>query len=235
MRFSSALWKTSSRVVCVCLLGAPLAFAAPATPATSTANEGESDDHGPLAILGALQARYEGITDLRAEFVQEAHIASLGKRDLSRGHVVVQRPGRMRWEYVAPERRVIVLDGDTLRVYTPADAQLQIAGLAGGFSPTALGFLLGKGDLRADFTSELLVQEERPEIGLRLRPRGDAAFEHLEMWLAPDSHQLRESVVVDVFGNRTSVRFTKIAENGGVDDAAFEIRVPDGTEVIDLR
>ena len=147
----------------------------------------------------------------------------------------MQRPGRMRWEYVAPERRVIVLDGDTLRVYTPADAQLQIAGLAGGFSPTALGFLLGEGDLRADFTSELLVQEERPEIGLRLRPRGDAAFEHLEMWLAPDSHQLRESVVVDVFGNRTSVRFTKIAENGGVDDAAFEIRVPDGTEVIDLR
>ena len=70
---------------------------------------------------------------------------------------------------------------------------------------------------------------------MRLRPRGDAAFEHIEIWLEPNSHQLRESVVVDVFGNRTSLRFTEITENAGVDDGVFEIRVPEDTEVIDLR
>jgi outer membrane lipoprotein carrier protein len=168
--------------------------------------------------------------------VQEAHIASLDKRDVSRGRVVMQRPGRMRWEYIEPEARVIVLDQETLRVYTPSEAQLQIVSAAGGaFSPTALGFLLGEGDLRADFSSETLEVAGRDEVGLKLRPRGDAAFEHLEMWLEPESHQLRESVVVDVFGNRTSVRFDEITENAGVDDGAFEIDVPEGTEVIDLR
>jgi outer membrane lipoprotein carrier protein len=121
-------------------------------------------------------------------------------------------------------------------VYTPSEAQLQIVGAGGGaFSPTALGFLLGEGDLRADFTSEAIDAAEREEVGIKLRPRGDAAFEYLEMWLAPGSHQLRESVVVDVFGNRTSVRFSEISENSGVEETAFEIDVPEGTEVIDLR
>lgn len=212
------------------LVGSQLATAS--DPSGAESASGVSSD----AVLGSLQSRYEDIRDLRADFVQEAHVASLGRNDVSRGRVVMQRPGRMRWEYVDPEERVIVLSEGTLRVYTPSESQLQIVAADGGaFSTTALGFLLGEGDLRADFTSEAIDAGPRAEIGLKLRPRGDAAFEHLEMWLEPESHQLRESVVVDVFGNRTSVRFAEITENTGVEDAAFEIDVPEGTEIIDLR
>ncbi len=236
MRFSFDPSRTTRRrtrfgvAACACLLGASL------TLRTGAAEVAAVEPASAESVLGSLQSRYEHITDLRANFVQEAHVASLGKRDVSRGRLVMQRPGRMRWEYVAPEARVIVLERGTLRVYTPSEAQLQIATATGGaFSPTALGFLLGEGDLREEFMSSRIEAEGRDEIGVRLRPRGDAAFEHIEMWLDPNSHQLRESVVVDVFGNRTSLRFTEITENTGVDDDAFEIRVPEGTEVIDLR
>lgn len=187
------------------------------------------------SVLAALQARYEGITDLRADFVQEAHVASIDKLDVSSGRVVMQRPGRMRWEYSAPEKRVIVVDKGTLRVYTPSDSQLQILPVSGAFSSMALGFLLGDGDLRDSFVGERLDSEGREEIGIRLRPREASAFEHLDMWLAKNSHQLRESVVFDLFGNRTSVRFASIHENIGVDEGAFEIDVPEGTEIVDLR
>lgn len=222
-------WRTA--LALGCLLAASSALRAETAESETAAAPSASD-----AVLASLQSRYEHIDDLRAEFVQEAYVASLGKRDVSRGRVVMQRPGRMRWEYVDPEERVIVLDAGTLRVYTPSEAQLQIAAAtSGAFSPTALGFLLGEGDLRTDFTSETLDGEGRDEIGVLLRPRGDAAFERLEMWLAPASHQLRESVVVDVFGNRTSVRFAEISENAGVDAGAFDLQVPDGTDVIDLR
>lgn len=235
MRSSFDRSRTSSAafavVACACLLALSPFLRAGAAEKTVEESPTPSE-----LVLVALQSRYEHVKDLRADFVQEAHVASLGKHDVSRGRVVVQRPGRMRWEYVDPEERVIVLDAGTLRVYTPSEAQLQIASAAGvGFSPTALGFLLGEGDLRADFASEELHVEGRDEVGLLLRPRGDAAFERLEMWLAPDSHQLRESVIVDVFGNRTSVRFAEISENAGVEDTAFEIEVPEGTDVIDLR
>ena len=236
MRFSFDPSRTTRRrtrfgvAACACLLGASL------TLRTGAAEVAAVEPASAESVLGSLQSRYEHITDLRANFVQEAHVASLGKRDVSRGHLIMQRPGRMRWEYLAPEARVIVLERGTLRVYTPSESQLQIATATGGaFSPTALGFLLGEADLREAFNSERIEAEGRDEIGVILRPRGDAVFEYIEMWLDPTSHQLRESVVVDVFGNRTSLRFTQITENTGVDDDAFEIRVPEGTEVIDLR
>lgn len=239
MRFSFDRSRTTRRrtrfgvAACACLLGASLLLR------TGAAETSEVEPPSPASaesVLGSLQSRYEHITDLRANFVQDAHLASLGKHDVSRGRLVMQRPGRMRWEYLAPEARVIVLERGILRVYTPSESQLQIATATGGaVSPTALGFLLGEGDLRTEFTSERIEAEGRDEIGVRLRPRGDAAFEHIEIWLEPNSHQLRESVVVDVFGNRTSLRFTEMTENTGVDDDAFEIRVPEDTEVIDLR
>ena len=72
-------------------------------------------------------------------------------------------------------------------------------------------------------------------LRLKLEPREEARFEHLELWVAPKTHQLRGSVLVDILGNRTEVRFSDLVENGGVADKHFTIEVPADTEVIDLR
>ena len=200
--------------------------AKPAAPAARSAER----------IIAAVQARYERVRDLRGSFVQESNVASLGRKDTSSGTVIVKRPGRMRWEYRKPEERVLTLDGQTVQMYTPSERQLQVAPLSPeSFSPTALSFLLGDGDLRESFTAELLKEEGRDEIGLRLNPRSDASFEHLELWLDPKDLELRESVVVDLFGNRTSVRFSDVVENTNVPESVFKVDVPPETEVIDLR
>jgi outer membrane lipoprotein-sorting protein len=68
-----------------------------------------------------------------------------------------------------------------------------------------------------------------------LKPKGDASFESLVLWLDPRTLQLRESVVVDLFGNRTRVRFEGISENAGVPASTFDLPAPPGAEVIDLR
>ena len=70
---------------------------------------------------------------------------------------------------------------------------------------------------------------------MRLRPKSDASFESLELWVDPKTFQLRESVVVDLFGNRTRVRFDGIVENEGVAASEFELEAPAGAEVLDLR
>jgi len=194
----------------------------------------------PLApseeLVEAVQTRYDSVRDITARFEQESVVASIDKKEVSSGDVTIKRPGRMRWEYARPEPRVIALDGETLRMYLPGDAQLQIAPLGvGAFPPTALDFLLGNGKLDASFEAEELEDSGRPERGLRLRPRDDSSFDYLEIWVSPDDFQLRESIVVDLFGNRTAVRFQGIEENRGVEDSVFEVAVPEGTEVIDLR
>ena len=73
------------------------------------------------------------------------------------------------------------------------------------------------------------------ELGLRLDPRQESSFEFIELWVNRETYQLRESVLVDLFKNRTIIRFASIEENVGVDDSSFDISVPEGTEIIDLR
>ncbi len=197
---------------------------------------GGADGEPATEVLDRLQARYDGVRDFRADFVQTSLVASIGREDVSSGSVVVQRPGRMRWKYDEPDPLVIVLDGESLRIYNPGDRQLQIAPVASGaISPTALSFLLGDGVLSKIFGALSIAESKRAEIGLKLIPREDSGFEYLELWLDPASYQLRESVLVDLFGNRTRVRFGAIEENAGVEEEVFSIRVPDDTEVIDLR
>ena len=188
------------------------------------------------AIAVKLKQRYASIRDLRADFVQLAQHASLGREERSSGWVSVQRPGRMRWEYREPTPRVIVVDRGTLQMFDPVEAQLQVVPLAeSGFSPTAIAFLLGDLDLDTVFVPELPAEERPGRRGLVLRPRQPATFEFLEIWLDPESFQVRESVVQDLFGNRTELRFESTQENIGVEEVVFTLEVPEGTEVIDLR
>jgi outer membrane lipoprotein carrier protein len=193
-----------------------------------------ADDAG--VILDAVQKRYDAVRDLRADFEQTSWSAALGTETKSNGTVIVQRPGKMRWEYAAPDGRVIVLDKDAIRIWNPEEKQLQIAAVsAGNVSPTALGFLLGQAVLRDTFTAELIVDPARTDRGLRLRPKSDGGFESLELWVDPKSYQMKESVVRDLFGNRTRVRLEAVRENAGAKSTEFELASPPGAEVIDLR
>ena len=191
---------------------------------------------GADETLAAVREHYRSIRDFRARFVQVSLVASLGREEVSAGHVVVRRPGKMRWEYSEPEHRLVVSDGETLKIWLPSERQMQVASLAGGaVSPTALGLLLGESDLARTFHAERIEASRPDELGLRLVPRSDATFESLDVWVEAGTHRLRASQVKDLFGNVTRLRFEDIVENGGVEEAEFTIEVPEGTDVIDLR
>jgi len=188
------------------------------------------------AILDAVQKRYDSVRDLRASFEQTSFSAALGKQTISKGAVTVERPGNMRWEYAPPDGRVIVLDKSSIRIWDPEQKQLQIAALsAGTVSPTALGFLLGQSVLRDTFDAALIADPGRTDRGLLLRPKSDGGFESLELWVDPKTYQLRESVVLDLFGNRTRLLLSDVQENLGVKSSVFEFEAPEGAEVVDLR
>lgn len=191
---------------------------------------------GSQAVLDAVQKHYDSVRDIRAKFVQRSFSAALGTETETHGSVVVERPGRMRWEYAPPDGRVIVLDKDAIRIWNPEEKQLQIASLSpDNVSPTALGFLMAKAVLRETFDSTAIDVPGRAERGLLLRPKAEGGFESLELWVDPKTYQLRESVVVDLFGNRTRVRLDEAVENAGVSPGAFELAAPEGAEVVDLR
>jgi outer membrane lipoprotein carrier protein len=201
---------------------------------------GDADGDGCLdAALSAVQARYDGIEDLAADFVQVSRSVVLagsahGDATTSSGRVVFARPGRMRWEYLEPEPSLTVSDGETLWIYDPGRHEAQRMTLTGGyFSGAAVQFLVGKGDLRRDFeVRELACSEDAADI--ELVPRNDASYERIRLRVEFASGEVRQTSVVDLLGNVTQVTFSDIEANRKPDADVFEFDPPEGVEVIDL-
>ncbi len=68
-----------------------------------------------------------------------------------------------------------------------------------------------------------------------MTPRVDVSFERMEVRIDGETLRVSDLVIVDLLGNRTELAFAAFEENLGLKETVFTIRVPDDTEVIDLR
>src|SRR6185436_4361145 len=127
-------------VVAVVIAGAGMAAAQP--PAGGAALDG---------VIRDIEASYGKLTDLRAEFAQEAFNKSLNQTIPARGVVYVKKGGKLRWEYSEPTAQEIVSDGKTLWVYTPALQQVNYGPAPEALAGPAGSFLAGLGKLREHF------------------------------------------------------------------------------------
>jgi outer membrane lipoprotein carrier protein len=218
-----------------CLAAAPAAgqqAAAPAAPETAP-------DCGP-AIAARVQARYDGLRSLRARFEQSSRNVAFGgdagpEAVASRGRVEFAKPGRMRWEYEAPQRSLVVSDGKTLWIYDEAAKEAQVLSVDQGFlSAAAIQFLLGEGRLQASF--EVKAHRCDPERAeLELRPRAEASYERIDIAVDPATGWIRETTVVDLLGNQTHVRFEEIEAGAAPDDARFRFEPGPGDRVLIIQ
>src|SRR5438445_823043 len=78
-------------------------------------------------LAQALQHRYEGIKDFSADFIHAYEGGVLRKLITERGRLLVKKPGKMRWEYAAPEEKVFVSDGVKMYSYITEDKQVIVA------------------------------------------------------------------------------------------------------------
>ncbi len=208
-----------------------------ALPAAAGAPD-ESVSECAARAVAALQARYEKVEDLSADFVQESRAVVLGGAGLaasSHGRVVFAKPGRMRWSYLGPEESLLVSYGEWIWIFDPAAGEAQkLPVTQGALSGAGVQFLLGEGDLLAEFAvAELACGAD--EVRLELLPRVPAAYEKLRIVVEMASGQMRETEVTDLFGNVTSVRFENIRVNTEPGPEVFRFEPPEGVEVIELE
>ena len=189
--------------------------------------------------LARVQERYDSIQDLTAAFEQETQAVLLAQAlaqgaETSRGTVVLSKPGRMRWDYREPETSLVLSDGETLWVYDPAAGQVTRMPMDGDYlAGAALQFLFGAGKLGETFAAETLGCEPGGvEIGLV--PLEAASFERLSLTARSEDGLISETSIVDLFGNRTTIRFSGIALNTSPDPELFRFAPPEGVEVLDL-
>src|SRR5436309_13564985 len=78
-------------------------------------------------LVQALQHRYDSIKDFSADFVHRYQGGVLRKQISERGHVSIKKPGKMRWDYTEPEKKLFVSDGVRIYSYIPQDKQVIVS------------------------------------------------------------------------------------------------------------
>jgi outer membrane lipoprotein carrier protein len=132
------------------------------------------------AIARLLEEHYRRAQSLRVVFMERY---SEGPREIriESGTAYFRRPGRMRWEYEAPEKKLFVADGKTVWFYVPADHTVTRSPVKESSDwRTPLALLTGKADLsRLCSRMDLVSQPGVPggHAVLRCLPKGEKEAE----------------------------------------------------------
>jgi len=198
---------------------------------------GRAADATAPELAAALQRKYDGIKDFSADFSHAYEGGVLHKTLTERGHLLVKKPGKMRWDYSTPETKQFVSDGVKMYSYIPQDKQVIVASVPHDEdAPTPTLFLAGKGNLTRDFTPSLAAAPAGMPAGsraLKLVPKArQRDYDWLTLVLDPGSLALRGLLTVDAQGGKSTFFFTNLKENVGVADKEFAFKIPRGVDVV---
>jgi outer membrane lipoprotein carrier protein len=223
--------------------GAALAQA-PAQPAPAPSAGASAPTSGaavatrtPLSVATAVQSFYDQTKSVEAEFFQTYYNRVYDKYDRSQGAVKFQKPGRMRWDYGAPNGKVIVTDGKRLVMYEPGEGsepgQVFERAISDSELPQALAFLTGSGKLADDFTFRLLdaaAQGFPTGYVLELLPKKPSPhYERILFYVDGDAKRtglVHRVLIVDSAGNRNRIDFKAPKFNRNFDAKTFAWQAP---------
>lgn len=195
-----------------------------ATPQPQTAQQ----------VAAALQAKYDRIKDFSADFIQQYESGVLKRKLTERGKLQVKKPGKMRWDYSAPDKKVFVSDGQKIYLWVPADNQVTVSPVPKqDEATTAVLFLVGKGDLTRDFKVSFAAKPGPAGThALRLDPKlPERDYDWLEMVVDAASLQIRSLTAADRQGGQSTFTLSNFKENIGLADKTFAFSIPRGADV----
>jgi outer membrane lipoprotein carrier protein len=190
---------------------------------------------GAREAAAKIDARYNGMKSLRAEFTENYSGAGIQRSE--NGTLWLKKPGKMRWDYAAPRKKIFLIDGSTAWFYEPDERQARrttVKKLEDLRSP--LRYLLGRTRLEKELRGLSLAVDVAPEkagdVVLRGIPVGmeDRVSEVL---LESDGQgYLRRIVMNELDGSKTEFRLEQQQENVAIPDAEFRFQPPAGVEVL---
>jgi len=185
----------------------------------------------PVVVQADLVSDYfSGLETIQADFVQTVVDSGGETVQDSQGHVWMQRPGRFRWDYRTPYHQLIVADGKRLWTYDEDLEQATVKDLDAALSSTPAMLLSGYRPLAEVMDWEPDSDNDR-YTWFRLHPKErDSAVEKVR--IAFDGGELAIIEVVDGFGNHTRIRFSNMQRNGKLDEGLFQLKLPEGTDII---
>ena len=207
-------------------------------PASFLCSKGALDSARAEKILKEVQVQYRAISRLTASFNQESYLEALDVSESSSGSVWFEKPGRMKWEYRAPEEQTFILKEKTFWHYQPIDNQVLIDQVDQVLiSDLPVAFLMGVGNLSRDFS---LVKGCTTSSGVlfTLAPSSKKETDPLKQFelLIDGATKLPAGArITHVGGNQEEILLENLRADTQFPDAVFEPQFPDGTVEWDRR
>ena len=197
------------------------------SPASLTAEE----------VVRKLQDYYDSIVDYQADFEQVYKHKVFNEEKKSSGKVYIARPGKMRWEYKKPEKKLFVADGKHIWVYEESINQVTKRALDQSDLPVAITFLVGKGKLTEEFDSKIIPHESFAKKGmlvLELKPKkATTQYKKLLFIVDGKKYRVERTIIIDKSGNTNTMRFKDPKINKGISEKKFQFKPPKGATIIE--
>ena len=229
-----------TQTLSVAALAASLALAGSLGPSTAEAQSARPLDAPHVAAQ--VQAFYDQTRTVQTAFTQSHYDRIYQRTTRSRGVLTISRPGKLRFDYLGGDGKVVVSNGRTLTVYEPGDddgpGQFAQTPVREEDIPSALAFLTGEARLDRDFTFRLRDPARFRWDGyvLELTPiRAEAAYRRVFLYV--DADPSRAGVVHRVLmqghdGNLNRFTFQRMRFNRAVAASRFEFSAPVGARRI---
>lgn len=185
-------------------------------------------------LIGEIQRHYQVTDSFRASFAEQI-VPLSGEPKMRHGKIYLQKPGKMRWDFAAPDNETIVCDGTTLYSYQPDLNQVVEVPISRAFSSSAAtAFLLGVGRLEQDFQPAWPASQPADgSVGVVLRPKpGQGTGQTVDLEVDPHTCSIKAVRIEDQIGNVTRLEFLNPQTNVGLDASMFHFNVPAGADVV---
>jgi len=185
-------------------------------------------------IANRMEVRYQKLRTMQVTFLERYR---QGKNvRVESGTAYFSRPGRMRWEYQAPEEKLFLVDGKNAWFYVPADRTATRAKVKESDDwHTPLALLAGK--LRPGVLTRMCgtLEKQATKVGHALRcvPKDKQAPFREILFDMDEAFRLARILIREPGDVETEFRFADWRENVALAEVLFHFSAPKGVAIVD--
>jgi outer membrane lipoprotein carrier protein len=168
---------------------------------------------------------------MRANFTQIVQGAAFAQPEESRGILLLQRPGKFRWDYTQPYKQQIVGDGQRVWIYDVDLEQVIVKPMDAALGDTPALLLSGGGNIEDRFELSVLIDRDDNLQWVRLLPKkDDTGFKEIRLGFGPK--YLLAMELVDGFDQMTRLTFSNVETGVSLPEDSFRFVPPEGVDVV---
>ncbi len=186
-------------------------------------------------LVATVDGRYNSMRSWQADFTQ-TYTAGLTSRTES-GHLYLEKPGRMRWNYDQPQAKQFIVNGNRVWQYTSGDREATETDLKSATDlRTPLRYLLGHTDLARELSglsySGLEPWHPGDSVIHGTPPPGEAGTWR-EVWIeVTPAYEIDRLVIAAEDGSRNDIKLSNIRPNTSLPGSLFLFTPPPGVKLV---